>query len=114
MHSSKYIGTALKCYEIKFLSFNLFSSFNIQYFQSGHEGLSMFWDGLMEPTVSINFTRILQPDFVSNFSKCYVNDCHAVVGRSVEITTTFPLEGAVVKVEIKCWLYVFEHSKELN
>ena len=52
----------------------------------------------MEPTVSINFTKVLQPDFVANYSSCYVNDCHAIVGRSVEITTTFPLDGAVVKV----------------
>ena len=58
----------------------------------------MFWDGLMEPTVSINFTKVLQPDFVANFSNCYTDDCHAIVGRSVEITTTFPLDGAVVKV----------------
>ena len=58
----------------------------------------MFWDGLMEPTVSINFTKVLQPDFVANFSNCYTDDCHAIVGRFVEITTTFPLDGAIVKV----------------
>ena len=65
---------------------------------SCHEGLSLFWDGLMQPTVSINFTKVLQPDFVANFSNCYSKDCHAVVGRSVEITTIFPLDGAVVQV----------------
>ena len=54
----------------------------------------------MEPTVSINFTKVLQPDIVANYSQCYINDCHAVVGRSVEITTTFPLEGAIVKVSL--------------
>ena len=54
----------------------------------------------MEPTVSINFTNVLQPDIVANYSKCYINDCHAVVGRSVEITTTFPSEGVVVKVSL--------------
>ena len=69
---------------------------------SGHEGLSTFWDGLMEPTTSINFTKVLQPDFVANYSNCYINDCHAIVGRSVEITTIFPLEGAIVQVCIAC------------
>ena len=62
--------------------------------------MNVFWDGLMEPTVTINFTKVLQPDFVANYSHCYINDCHAVVGRSVEITTTFPLEGAIVKVNL--------------
>ena len=52
----------------------------------------------MGPTVSINFTKVLQPDFVANFSNCYRNDCHAVVGRSVEITTKFPQDGVVVQV----------------
>ena len=54
----------------------------------------------MEPTISMNFTKVLQPDIVANYCQCYINDCHAVVGRSVEITTTFPLEGAIVKVTI--------------
>ena len=54
----------------------------------------------MEPTISMNFTKVLQHDIVANYGQCYINDCHAVVGRSVEITTTFPLEGAIVKVTI--------------
>ena len=54
----------------------------------------------MEPTVSMNFTKVLQPDIVANYSECHINDCHAVVGRSVEITTTFPLDGAIVKVSL--------------
>jgi len=63
-----------------------------------YEGLSQFWDGLIHPTVQVNFTKVLQPDIVSNYSQCRVNDCHTVVGRSVEITTTLPVEGVAIKL----------------
>ena len=70
-------------------------------FPSGHEGLGQFYYGLISPTLLVNFTAVLQPDIVANSSQCYLQDCHAIVGRSVEITTTLPvplLPPVVVKV----------------
>ena len=65
---------------------------------AGHDGLSQFYDGLINPTAFVNFTNVLQPDIVANASSCYTNDCHAVVGRAVEITTVLPVDGVEIKV----------------
>jgi len=63
-----------------------------------YEGLSQFWDGLIHPTIQVNFTKVLQPDIVSNYSQCSLSDCHAVVARSVEITTVLPVKGVQIKL----------------
>lgn len=63
---------------------------------AGTADLSKFWDAFIAPSV-VNFTAVYQPDLVANASRCRRADCRAVVGRSVEITTTLET-GAVVKV----------------
>lgn len=65
--------------------------------QVGPENIGHFYDAFIAKN-DVNFSTVFQPDVVSNASACESNDCHAYVGRSVEITTTLST-GLVVKVD---------------
>lgn len=65
--------------------------------QVGPEAIGHFYDAFIARN-SVNFSRVFQPDVVSNASSCEPGDCHAYVGRSVEITTTLST-GLVVTVD---------------
>lgn len=65
--------------------------------QVGPKAIGHFYDAFIARN-DVNFSRVFQPDVVSNASACELSDCHAYVGRSVEITTTLST-GLVVKVD---------------
>lgn len=81
----------------------------------GRAQIGQFWDAFIAPPKSVNFTRIIQPDFVTMPSGFWdgiedeqfdIGDVweksDVTVGRYVEITSLMPWFGAVIKVYPTC------------